>query len=173
MPQRPGSPLHPGAGAGRVWRRACKPYRSQHLNFLHSPTSNEEIGMPHQREINPELNQCIEACLDCYRSCQQDALTHCLQMGGRHTEPEHFRLMLDCAESCRSTAALMLNNSPYHHELCGLCATICDDCAESCRALGDMDDCAQVCERCAESCRQMAGAGRGGRGQAREARPTQ
>jgi hypothetical protein len=129
--------------------------------------------MPHQQALNPELRQCIDDCLDCHRACQQTALTHCLQVGGRHTEPEHFRLMIDCAEICRSAAVLMMNNSPFHHELCGLCAQICDECAQSCRAIGDMDECADSCERCSNSCRQMAGGGRAKAGHGREARPTQ
>ncbi|WP_386670471.1 four-helix bundle copper-binding protein [Lysobacter korlensis] len=111
--------------------------------------------MPHQHMSN-ELNTCIQACLDCYRSCQQMAAVHCPEVGGKHVEPDHLRLMLDCAEICRASAALMINQSPFHQQLCGVCAQICRACAESCRALGDMDECAQACERCAESCERMA-----------------
>ncbi|WP_371830931.1 four-helix bundle copper-binding protein [Ochrobactrum teleogrylli] len=46
--------------------------------------------------------------------------------------------------------------SPIHNELCRLCARICDDCAESCRALDGMEECVAACQRCAASCREMA-----------------
>lgn len=112
--------------------------------------------MTHHSASNPEIEACIQANLDCFRACQQNALTHCLELGGKHVEPSHFRLMLDCAESCKFTATLMLNGSAYHPQACGLCAEICDACATSCRTVGGMDDCVAACERCAESCRQMA-----------------
>jgi hypothetical protein len=121
---------------------------------------------------NRPLDECIEHCLDCHRQCQQSAMQHCLPVGGRHTEPEHFRLMLDCAEVCRSAAVLMMNDSPFHHALCGVCADLCERCAESCRTLDGMEDCAAACERCAGSCRQMAASGgRHARGRGSEHRP--
>lgn len=115
--------------------------------------------MPHQMNSNPQMDECIQACLDCYRSCLQTASQHCLEMGGKHTEPEHFRLMLDCAEICRSSAAFMLNGSPFHHQTCGVCAEVCEACARSCAAIGEMDDCVRACEHCADLCRQMAASG--------------
>jgi hypothetical protein len=130
--------------------------------------------MSHQRTRNPELEACIDNCLACYRTCQQDAMTHCLTLGGRHTEPDHFRLMIDCAEACRTAAALMLNDSPFHHEMCGLCAAVCDACAKSCRDIGDMEECVEACERCADSCRRMAGGGgQAGTRKPQEQRPVQ
>jgi hypothetical protein len=110
----------------------------------------------HHTPASAEMTACIQACLDCYRHCQHTALTHCLEAGGAHVEPNHFRLMIDCAEACRAAAALMINESPYHAESCRLCALICRDCAESCRSIGDMDDCVRACEHCAESCEAMA-----------------
>ncbi len=110
----------------------------------------------HHTPASAEMTACIQACLDCYRECQHTALTHCLEMGGKHVEPTHFRLMLDCAETCRFAAALMVNDSALHAKACALCAEACRACAESCRSVGDMDDCIRVCERCADSCDAMA-----------------
>lgn len=110
----------------------------------------------HHEPASAEMTACIQACLDCYRHCQNTALTHCLETGGEHVEPRHFRLMIDCAEACRAAAALMINQSPYHADSCRLCAQVCRDCAESCRALGDMEECVAACERCAEECESMA-----------------
>lgn len=113
----------------------------------------------HHTPASAEMTACIQACLDCYRHCQGTALTHCLELGGEHVDPAHFRLMIDCAEACRAAAALMINDSPYHAESCGLCAKICRDCAASCRALGDMEECVRACEACAEECEAMAAQG--------------
>lgn len=126
--------------------------------------------MPHQPQ-NPAMQECIETCFDCYRTCQQMALMHCLPLGGKHVEPEHFRIMLDCAEICRTTAALMLNGSPFHTQICAVCAEICRACAESCEGLEGMQGCAQTCRRCSQSCEQMAG--NVGDGSARQAQPAQ
>lgn len=113
------------------------------------------------QQMPKEITQCIQDCLDCYRVCQQSATLHCLELGGKHVEPTHFRLMLDCAETCRGAAAMMLNASSYAGEHCRMCAQLCRDCAESCRKLGDMQDCVAACERCAESCERMVASGGG------------
>ncbi|MBN8739164.1 MAG: hypothetical protein BGP24_09665 [Lysobacterales bacterium 69-70] len=123
--------------------------------------------MPHQTHTSPAMTECIQQCLACYTTCQQTALTHCLELGGEHVEPTHFRLMIDCAEVCRSAAALMANGSAFHAAQCVVCADICRACAESCKRVGDMDECVQACERCADACEAMAsGGGRSATGHA-------
>ncbi|GMV68053.1 MAG: hypothetical protein AMXMBFR76_04920 [Pseudomonadota bacterium] len=106
--------------------------------------------------MNAEFASCLEDCLDCHRTCLDHALNHCLEAGGAHVEPAHFRTMLDCAELCHTAARLMMSGSPHAIALCQLCAQVCSDCADQCAALGDMDDCVEACKRCAASCRQMA-----------------
>lgn len=103
-----------------------------------------------------DMQQCIDACLHCYRVCVRTAMNHCLESGGRHVEPVHFRLMHNCAEICRTSADFMLGNSPLHARICAACADVCDACADSCEQVGDMDECVQACRSCAQSCRQMA-----------------
>src|SRR3546814_7193918 len=76
--------------------------------------------------------------------------------GGKHTEPKHFRLMLACAEICRTAAHFMLLESAHHKHVCRECAEICEECAEDCERLGDMSNCVDACRRCADSCRKMA-----------------
>ena len=102
-----------------------------------------------------DLQRCIVDCLECYTLCKQAAMMHCLERGGPHVRPEHFRLMDDCAEICRTAADFMLSGSRFSAKLCELCAEICDACARSCERLGGMDDCARACRGCAESCRAM------------------
>jgi hypothetical protein len=103
------------------------------------------------------MQACIEECLRCYRTCLGMASNHCLPAGGRHVEPEHFRLMMTCAEICRTSAHVMLIGAPEHKHVCRACAEICAACARSCEAVGDMPDCVAACRACAESCRAMAG----------------
>ncbi len=105
-----------------------------------------------------DMQECIDNCLACYRSCQETAMNHCLEKGGKFVEPEHFRLMLSCAEICRTSADFMLSGSPLHAQTCAVCAGVCEACAESCERLGEMDECARICRVCADSCREMAGA---------------
>lgn len=102
-----------------------------------------------------EMQACIDECLHCYRVCLQTSMNQCLETGGRHVESQHFRLMVNCAEICRTTADFMLSNSHVHQYVCMACAEVCKACAESCEQIGGMDECVQACRRCMESCRRM------------------
>ena len=104
----------------------------------------------------PDLQSCIRDCLDCYSTCRQMAMNHCLEEGGRHVAPEHFRLMISCAEMCRTAADFMLGSSKLHARTCTVCAEVCEACAQSCEAVGNMDECVRACLKCAESCRTVA-----------------
>ena len=103
-----------------------------------------------------ELKSCIDACQRCYTTCLQTAMRHCLEVGGEHTAPKHFRLMMACAEICRTSATLMLIGSPSHQMQCDLCAKICEECAADCERIGGMEDCVTACRACAKECRHMA-----------------
>ncbi len=113
--------------------------------------------MHHMHLMSGEMRQCIEACLECYRTCRMEAMQHCLVAGGRHLDPEHFRLMTACAEICRTSADFMLIGTKLHTRTCAVCAEICEACAQSCEQVGEMEECARVCRRCAGICRRMAG----------------
>ena len=108
-------------------------------------------------QMNTRMQTCIDACLDCYRTCLSQAMGHCLEVGGEHVEKKHFTLMLACAEICRTSAHFMLLGSEHHRHLCAECAEICEQCARDCERLGDMDECVKACRACAASCRAMAG----------------
>jgi len=95
--------------------------------------------------LSKEMQSCVEACLRCYQTCLGTAMTHCLEAGGKHTEPSHFRLMMACAEICRTSAHLMLMDTPHHKHTCRECAEICEECAKDCERVGDMDDCVMEC----------------------------
>ncbi|MTJ08479.1 four-helix bundle copper-binding protein [Anabaena sp. UHCC 0204] len=111
------------------------------------------------QQVNSQIQNCIQDCLDCYSVCLNTVSTYCVHQGGMHTEPAHIRLMLDCAEICQTSANFMLRSSDLHVRTCATCAEICDRCAQNCDRFGDdsqMRACADMCRRCAESCRQMA-----------------
>ena len=108
------------------------------------------------QQLSSDMRACIDHCLNCYSICLATAMNHCLAMGGKHTEPKHFRLMMACAEMCRTSAHFMLIGTPHHKHTCGECAEICEECAKDCERVGDMQSCVDACRRCAESCRKMA-----------------
>lgn len=105
-----------------------------------------------------EMLQCIQNCSDCHRICLE-TVTYCLQQGGHYAEATHIRTLLDCAEICQTSANFMIRGSEFHPQTCGVCAEVCERCAESCAQMGNdtqMQACADMCRRCAASCRQMA-----------------
>jgi len=111
---------------------------------------------------NDAMQQCIQSCLDCHRVCVE-TIQHCLHMGGKHAEPSHIQLMLDCTEICQISANFMMRGSDLHSYVCDVCAEVCRRCAEDCERVGSAGDevmarCAELCHRCAESCQQMAAA---------------
>jgi hypothetical protein len=120
----------------------------------------QEAEMLHtaERMITKETQQCIDECLNCYSICLQ-TVQHCLELGGKHAEASHIRILNDCAEICQTSAGFMLRGSPLHGRVCGVCAEVCRECERECRRMSDdetMRECADACRRCAESCERMA-----------------
>jgi hypothetical protein len=113
--------------------------------------------MPHQ--ISADMRECIDNCTNCHNICLE-TIVHCLQMGGKHAETAHVRLLMDCAEICATSANFMLRGSDLHSRTCAVCAEVCKRCADDCEQLADGDEqmlrCAEMCRRCAESCRRIA-----------------
>lgn len=107
---------------------------------------------------SPEMQHCIQDCLACHAVCYGMAMTHCLDSGGEHVAPRHFRTMMACAEICATAARFMLMNSPHHSHVCRECAEICRECADDCERLDGMQACVDACRKCAESCEQMGAA---------------
>ena len=107
--------------------------------------------------LTPEMQRCIQECLNCYGACLSTA-RHCLEMGGQHAAAKHVTLLLDCAEICQAAAAFLLRHSERHARACAFCAEVCRACEESCRGFHDdaMRETAEACRRCAESCERMA-----------------
>lgn len=109
--------------------------------------------------ISTEMQECIDECTRCHHICLA-TVGHCLELGGKHADPAHIGLLLDCAEICQTSADFMLRGSDRHQLICGICADICGACAASCERMGKDDEmmrqCAEECRRCQESCERMA-----------------
>lgn len=106
-----------------------------------------------------EMGKCIKLCQDCHAVCTQ-MVGHCLKLGGRHAEPDHIRLLLDCAQICETTTQYLLRGSSLHERMCGLCAEVCRQCEDNCVQVAGKDqivkECVEMCRRCADSCERMA-----------------
>ena len=108
------------------------------------------------QHLSSEMQTCIQNALDCHVSCTNMLSNHCLEMGGKHVEPKHFKLMLDCAQICITSADFMARMSDHHTHICAECAEICLACAASCDAVGGMQECADAARKCAATCGAMA-----------------
>lgn len=107
-----------------------------------------------------DLQACIDACMRCAEACENCA-DACLGEQEVAKMVECIRIDRDCALMCFTAAALLSRGSQFARQFCGLCAEVCDTCAQECRK-HDHDHCQQCadeCERCAEECRQMVGVG--------------
>jgi hypothetical protein len=117
--------------------------------------------MTHQSStgISSEMQQCIDECTRCHNVCLA-TVSHCLELGGKHADPAHIGLLLDCGEICQTSANFMLRGSERHQLTCRICADICGACAEACERMGKDDEmlaqCAEECRRCQRSCERMA-----------------
>lgn len=116
--------------------------------------------MPHTASHTGKtaMDHCIDDCQHCATACHA-CLAHCLEKGGKHADPAHIALLLDCARMCETAAASMAHHSSVHGTICGACVEVCRICEQSCRALGDdrmMQECADACRKCADSCEKMA-----------------
>ena len=108
--------------------------------------------------LSTEMEECVEACLDCHRICA-DTLRQCLDRGGELAAPDLVRALLDCIDICHTSADFMLRGSQLHPRTCGVCAEACRLCAEVCERYPDeplLRACAEACRRCAELCTRMA-----------------
>ena len=112
----------------------------------------------HGHKMSAEMRQCLDNCLNCYRTCVE-TLEHCVTMGGEHADPDHLRLMADCKDICLTSANFLMRQSALHVFTCSACAEVCQRCGDDCARLAaddpGMKACADACHKCAESCRKM------------------
>lgn len=109
---------------------------------------------PHLSSLN-STQSCMDVCTQCHQTLMHAAMQYSLISGGVHLEPRHFRLMINCAEICQTTANFHLSDSEFCRNLALMTAEICELCASSCKKIGDLEECVQACLQCAQGCREM------------------
>ena len=84
-------------------------------------------------QIDPQMENCISDCLNCYRVCQRVLAVNVCDLERREPVGEvQAQMLADCATICATSADFMIRNSPRHVLTCGVCATICEACAAEC-----------------------------------------
>lgn len=99
----------------------------------------------------------IAACYACATVCERCAVA-CLDDDDPQTMGRCITLGLDCAQMCRTAAAMMSRHSEFVDTICETCGEMCSACAvesshhntQYCR------QCAEACQRCARLCREVA-----------------
>jgi hypothetical protein len=113
--------------------------------------ADDRLGIP------PEVRQCIEATSDCYTACTE-TLNYSLN-GGAFFDPRHLVRLIDAGEVLQATQNGLLRQSEVSIMLAAVCAEVCENAAESCRALDESDEqlvaCAEMCDETAAACRRL------------------
>jgi hypothetical protein len=92
----------------------------------------------HERSISGTHAR-LQDRLQCSETCPSEATTHCTEAGGRYAETIHLRLLLYCAEICRTAADFLLTKLAAAHS--SLRADVCDACTRNCEQVGREDLC--------------------------------
>lgn len=127
-----------------------------HLSvFGKSASASKDAFLVNRQVKNQEV---IEECLSCFQRCSL-CLNHCLTMGGKHSEVNHIKSLMECSELCSFSAKMMLLEAEIAYGVGQLCAKTCEDCADSCKSIDPNDEtmakCIEACMKCAEACRNM------------------
>ena len=119
----------------------------------------EEVAMIPNPSQDSDTAKCIKACFTCSRTCLE-TLQYCLHQKISKFTGKQLAILQFCADSCQTSAGLMMAEISIHHQSCELTFELCARCAEECERYQDdtiMARCAEECHRCADSCRGMAG----------------
>lgn len=100
---------------------------------------------------------CIEACDACALACDTCAAA-CLREPDPKAMARCIAFDMDCTDLCRLASALMARGSEYARDVCRICATVCEACADECskHAMDHCQRCAEACRRCAHECKGVA-----------------
>lgn len=90
------------------------------------------------------IEDCIARCMRCYRTCLE-MIASSLEAEGSPPPAAHLALLVDCAETCRSNAEMMLRHASDAERSCG-CPEICRACALSCDEIAE-----EAARRCIEA----------------------
>lgn len=125
---------------------------------MKGPHNGSFFNFKYMTPIN--FDECIDACLDCAKVCQQCA-TACLKENNPATFSRCIELNITCATICLATAQVLNQRSDFSEKVCNQCAEICHACYEECLKHPELGHCqraAEVCRVCEELCLDMTGA---------------
>lgn len=123
----------------------------------HQMAADQELNVPanvHSSAID-SLYECVSTCTSCADACLGEeniaALRRCI------------RLNLDCADICRSTAAVLARQTEPDWSVVRAqleaCAAVCRSCGEECRRHAEHHEhcrvCADACAACEEACNRV------------------
>jgi hypothetical protein len=105
----------------------------------------------------PAYQVCINACLHCAAVSNHCALS-CTTEEDIKMMARCIQLDMECSVICYATASLMSLDSEKATAICGICADVCEACANEC-SLHDNEhcrQCADACTACAAECKNIA-----------------
>lgn len=107
---------------------------------------------------NNSDQKCIDACNICAQACYE-CFRACLNESDIEVRANCIAILIECAQMCQMSAAHMAMEGQFAKEHCGVCAAICNKCADECSMFADNHcvECAQICKDCASECEMMAG----------------
>lgn len=97
-----------------------------------------------------QCNKSVQLCYECFEAC--------LNEPNVKDRKNCISTLIQCAQMCQMSSAMMSMNSPFIKEHCKLCADICEKCAQECEMFEEehCQRCAEECRKCAEECRSMS-----------------
>ena len=118
------------------------------------PSSGGTMHIDTLAEVLHHLEECAQTCSLCADACLAEEMVAELR--------RCIRLNLDCADLCRTTAAVLGRqvepDSATMRALLEACRTACAACGKECGSHADMHAhcrvCAEACQRCEQACAQ-------------------
>src|SRR6476661_4334482 len=87
-------------------------------NSTHDPLTSH----PDASNVMTHFQHCIEACLQCFESCEQ-MIVHLSSQ--ENVDANVIRLLNDAVEITQVSATFMLRGSNFHIRTCAVCAEVC------------------------------------------------
>jgi hypothetical protein len=137
---------------GRIPRK--RPARAEQV----SATGAAAMAETATKGMSVEMRRCSGECITCAGICTE-TIAYLLDSGIQQANARLMRLLLDCADICRTSAGFMLRGSELHQRTCAVCAEVCTAGAQACNEYPDdttLRACAEACLRCASECNRMA-----------------
>jgi hypothetical protein len=123
-----------------------------------SSPAQQPRGEEHPHHHDKVHEDCLKACSDCARSCDE-TFHHCYMMvaQGKKEHAKSLHLVSDCAGFCSLSACMIAKHSPLMVHSCASCAEACKATAEEVGKFdsAEMKRAAESLRKCEQSCREM------------------